>query len=74
MRGGSGRKNFFWLGVGATACNGSIRRRKSKQIQALFFDFLCSEVAGFAGLKDLALAWALFAPPPASIRVTEKGA
>jgi hypothetical protein len=51
-------KEFFGLGVSINPWKGSFRPRKSKEIQAVFFDFLCS---GFAGLGwiwvDLGLVW-----------------
>src|SRR5271169_3313103 len=57
--GGKGaRKGIFCLGVSATRWKGSIRPRKSKEIQAFFFDFLCPGLAGLCWISiNLGLVW-----------------
>jgi hypothetical protein len=46
-RGDKEAEEIFALGVAAIRWKGSIRTRKSKEIKAFFFDFLCAGFAGF---------------------------
>jgi len=54
------QKKFLRWGVAATRWKGSIRTRKSKEIKAFFFDFLC---AGFAGFGWIWICLGNAAPP-----------